>query len=217
MLLNFVSLPRFKPATIGLSDKIHTHLTTAPSTWFRGSFHGLYTNGDDRLKGYQIRARSCYTSWSLFCSRFVDIQQSFSCICRMKDGNYFSQLRWTKPKVMLPFATNYSLFYSLRRRKSISVGTTIPLYVIICRWQIAHPHQNCTKCGVFKIIFQDFVEPKCSYDCLSPLGRFLSVRANNIRKSIHEIKIFCAATLELVYKLLAGPPKKCKCFSEISR
>ena len=32
-----------------------------------------------------------------------------------------------------------------------------------------------------------------------------------------EIKIFCAVTLELVYKLLTGPPQKCKWFSEISR
>ena len=61
-----------------------------------------------------------------------------------------AELRWTKPKVMLSVATNYSLFYSLRRRKSIITGTTIPLYVIICRRQIARPHQNWTKCG-----FQD--------------------------------------------------------------
>ena len=53
-------------------------------------------------------------------------------------------------KVMPSVDTNYLLFYSLRRCKSILMGTTIPLYVIICHQQIARPHQNCTKCG-----FQD--------------------------------------------------------------
>ena len=106
MLLNFVRHQRFDETT-GLSGKIHTHLTTAPHTWFRGSFYGIYTNGDDRWKGYQIRAWSCYASWSLFCRRFVDIQQSFSCILVNS-----AELRWTKSKVRRLVAINYSLFYT---------------------------------------------------------------------------------------------------------
>ena len=45
------------------------------------------------------------------------------------------------------------------------------------------------------------------------------MRATNAPKSTLEIKIFCAATPELVllHKLLTGPPQKRKCFSEISR
>ena len=41
------------------------------------------------------------------------------------------------------------------------------------------------------------------------------MRANK-RSQIDTREIICAAKLELVYKL-TGPPKKCKCFSEISR
>ena len=54
-----------------------------------------------------------------------------------------------------------------------------------------------------------------SYACLSPVGRFASVRANNAPK----MKIFSAATPELVllYKLFTGLLQRHKCFSEISR
>ena len=145
MLSNFVRRPRFEPATTGLSGKIHTHLTTAPSMWFQGLFYGIYTNGDDCWKGYQIRAWSCYVSWSLFCWYSTIFQLYFS----HKRWHDFSQFSQTKVNETQGYATNYSLFYLLRGCKSISMGTTIPLYVIICRWQIARPHQNCTKCGGF--------------------------------------------------------------------
>ena len=98
-------------------------------------------NGDDHWKGYQIRAWSSYASWSLFCRRFVDIQQSFSCIFRIRDGNDFSQFGRTE--------VNETQGYAISRHKLFT--------------------------------------------------------------------IFCAATLELVYKLLTGPPQKRKCSSEISR
>ena len=107
-----------------------------------------------------------------------------------------AELRWTKPKVMLSVATNYSLFYSLRRRKSIITGTTIPLYVIICRRQIARPHQNWTKCG-----FQDNLSGFNSLNrnvCIVACRQWGDSRVweqINILKSTLEIKIFCAATL----------------------
>ena len=155
MLLNFVHCPRFQPVTPELSGKIYT-------TWpwrcpcyledfmrFYGDFMVyIYTNGDDRWKGYQIRAWSCYMLWSLICRRFVD--HSFSFIFCIKDGNDLSQFSRTE-------VNNYSLSYSLRRRKSISTGTTIPLYVIICCQQIVHSHQYSTKCCGFKIIFQHLI------------------------------------------------------------
>ena len=127
-----------------------------------------------------------------------------------------AELRWTKPKVMTSVATNYSLFYSLHQCKSIIMGTTIPLYVITCCHK-SHVHTRIAQSMVFKIIFQDLISwAKMFIGCLSPVGRFPSVRANNFLKLTLEIKIFCAATLELVYKLLTGPPQKRKCFSEIS-
>ena len=96
MLLNYVHHPVFEPGITELSGKILTHLNTAPSTLFRNSFHGIYTNGDGRWKGHQIRAWSSYTSWStLFCF-VLSIQQSFSWNLCIKDGNQW----WTKLKVM---------------------------------------------------------------------------------------------------------------------
>ena len=152
VLLNFVRCPRFEPSTTGLSGKIHTHLTTVLSMWFIGSFYGIYSNGDDRWKAYQIRAWSNY-AWSLFCHRFVDIQQSFSWYFCIKHGNS-AELRWTKTQ---SYAISWynSLFHSLRRRRSTLVltGTTIPwLYVII----MARPHQNCTKC-VFSLAGAEYL------------------------------------------------------------
>ena len=45
------------------------------------------------------------------------------------------------------------------------------------------------------------------------------MRVNNAPESTLEIKIFCAATPELVllHILLTGPPQKRKCFPGISR
>ena len=81
-----------KLTAIQIRGKIHT---TWPwccmSMWFRGSFYGIFSNGDDHWKGYQIMAWSCYVSWSLLCHCFVEIQQSFSCIFHIKDDNDFSQ------------------------------------------------------------------------------------------------------------------------------
>ena len=162
MLLNLCAVQDSKPRPLDYQGRF---IPTAPSTWFRRSFYGMYTNGDDNQRGYQIRARSSCASWNLFCHRFVDI----------------------------------------------------PLYVIICQWQIARPHQNWTKCG-----FQDNLS---GFNSLNRNVRIVACRQwgdsrvweqINVLKSTLEIKIFCAATLELVYKL-TGPPKKCKCFSEISR
>ena len=59
------------------------------------------------------------------CRRFVDIQQSFSCIFRRRDGNHFCQFgepELNETQGYATVATNYSLFYSLRRCKSLSRG-----------------------------------------------------------------------------------------------
>ena len=140
MLLNFVRCPRFEPVTTGLSGKIRTHLTTALSMWFRESLYGTY-NGDDHWKGHQVRAWSSYASWSLFCHCFVDIQQSFSCIFHIKDGNDFSQFGWTEVNetqgvfLVTPTQINYHGDY----------------HSIVC------VHARIEQSVVFKIIFQDLI------------------------------------------------------------
>ena len=77
MLLKFVRRPGYEPATFRLSGKIHTQKTTAPSTWFRGSFYGIYGiyHGDDRWRGRPPNMGM--NKLRLFCRPFVDIQQSF--------------------------------------------------------------------------------------------------------------------------------------------
>ena len=77
------------------------------STWFIGIilwYDHIFTNGDDRWKGYQVRTWSSYASWSLFCGRFVDIQ-SFRCIFRIRDGNDISQFGRTEVKETQGYAT----------------------------------------------------------------------------------------------------------------
>ena len=120
------------------------------------------------------------------CTRFIEVNESH------EDGDEtFSQFSWTE----------------LREIK--------PKVITICRRQIACPHQNrtCRSQWFSRWSFRTyFVEPKYLYSCLSPVGRlrFLSVRANNARKSRW---IFCATTSEL----LTGPPQKRQCFTaEIS-
>ena len=132
---------------------------------------------------------------------FVDIQQYFSRIFRIKDGNDFSQFGWTE-----------ALFYSLRRRKSIITGTTIPLYVFR---QIARPHQNCTKCS-----FQDNLS---GFNSLNRNVRMVACRQwedsrvweqITLPNRLLKLKYFSKS---IIIKLLTGPPQKRKCFSEISR
>ena len=120
----------------------------------------------------------------------VDIQQSFICIFRRRDDNDLSQfgLSWTKPKVMLSVATNYSLFYSLRRRKSIITGTTIPLYVIICRRRIARPHQNWTKCGFQDINLSGFNSLNRNVIVVCRQWRDSRVRASNVLKYLRHAR-----------------------------
>ena len=153
MLLHFVRRPRFEPATTGLSGKIHIHLTMAPSTWFRGSFYGIYTNGDDRGKGYQIRAWSSYASWSLFCRRFVDIQQSFSCIFHIRDGNDFSQFGRTE--------VNETQGYAISRYSDANqLSRGLPFHCIsssVADKSHVHALQNWKKFGFQDIIFQDLI------------------------------------------------------------
>ena len=142
MLLN-VRRPRFEPATTGLSGKIHTHLTTAPSTWFGGSFC-IYTNGDDRGKGYQIRAWFCWypTIFQLYFSH--------------KRWQWLgsAELRWTKPKV-IPLS-RYKLFTILlvtpTQINLISRG--LPFH---CMSSSAHVHTRIEQIVVFEIIFQDLI------------------------------------------------------------
>ena len=147
MLFNFVRRPGFKPVTTGLSGKIHTHLTMAPSTWFRESLYGI-CNGDDHWKGHQIRAWLSYMSWSLFCRHFVDIEQSFSWHFRIRDGNDFSQFGQTEVNATQGYAiSQYKLcihyFTRYADANKLSRGLYLfhcTLYVIICRRQIARPH-----------------------------------------------------------------------------
>ena len=141
--------PRFEPATTGLSGKIHTHLTTAPSTWLQGSFYGIYTNGDDRWKGCQIRSWSSYVSWSLFCGRFVDIQ-SFCCIFRIREGNDFSQFGRTEVKETQGYAT-----------ESLQIIYYFTHYADANQLSLAdksHVHTRIDQSVVFKIIFQDLIQ-----------------------------------------------------------
>ena len=87
-------------------------------TWLRRcprylevSFYDIYANVDHLWKSNQIRARSSYACWSLFCRRFVDILQSFSCIFRIRDGNDLSQFGRTEVNETQGYATcRYQLF-----------------------------------------------------------------------------------------------------------
>ena len=153
MLSNFVRRPRFEPATTGLSGKIHTHLTTVPSTWFIRIilWYIMVMTAD-----YQIRAWSSYASWSLFCRRFVDIQQSFSCIFRIKDGNDFSQFRpnWGERNPMLRYLSLQIIHYFTRYADANQLSRGLPLSSVADK---SHVHTRIELSVVFKIIFQDLI------------------------------------------------------------
>ena len=104
--------------------------------------------------------------------------------------------------------------FSLLRRKSIIMGTTIPLYmyVIICCRQ-THVHTwELHKVWLFEDNLSGFNllnQNVGMVRCLSPVGRFPSVRANNILK----LKYFWNSFINC----WQDHRKKCKCFIEISQ
>ena len=176
---------------------------------------------------------------------FADIQQSFSCIFRIKDGMTLvnsAKLRWTKPKVMpqiihyftcyadanqlawgLPFHCTSSSVAD-KSHVHTRIAQSVVVSTLLAEPPSLSPAENtfsageseggsASRVGGFKIIFQDLI-------LWTEMFIWLLVASGEIPKSqinTRKIKIFCAATLELVYKLLAGPLQKRKCFSEISR
>ena len=143
MLLTFVRHPRFEPATTRLSGKIHTHFTTAPATWFRGSFYGIY-NGNAMATNDQVtRLEAC----------FVDIQ-CFSCIFCIKMAMTFSQFGRTEENKTRGYASScYKLFTilfvtpkrSVRANYILKSTLEIEIFLELMYKLLTGPLQKC-KC-----------------------------------------------------------------------
>ena len=119
---------------------------------------------------------------------------------------YSIRLNWGEGNPRLCHQSIQIIHYSnsLCRCKSILIGTTIPLYIIICCRQSAHAHQNCTNCGFpgnlsgFNSLNQNLHIVACCQWGDSQVWEQITL-ANRARK------------------LLTGPLQKCKCFLKISQ
>ena len=151
-------------------------------------------------------------SWSVrpnWCTRSNFVRPESLSLCPRTQG------RALDTSLVIPsVAINYALFYSLLWHKSIIMGTTIPLYmyVIICCRQ-THVHTwELHKVWLFEDNLSGFNllnQNVGMVRCLSPVGRFPSVRANNILK----LKYFWNSFINC----WQDHRKKCKCFIEISQ
>ena len=151
MLSNFVRPPRFEPATTGLSGKIHTHLTTAPSTWFRGIILWYIM-----VMTAEKATRLGHDQVTCLCRRFVDIQQSFSCIFRRRDGNDFGQFgrTWAEwnPRLCYQLLQIMHYFTSYADANLLSQGP--PFHCMSSSvTEKSHVHTRIEQSVVFKIIF----------------------------------------------------------------
>ena len=149
------SSPRFKPAmTTKLSDKIHTHLTTALCHVIKEDHFMVLNVYKWWWSPLKRLPWSCYASWSLFCCRFVDIQQSFSCIFHIKDGNDFNQFSQTEENETQGYYIHYFTCYANANQLARDYHSIVCHHLSL---------RNCTsspelhKCGGFKIIFQDLI------------------------------------------------------------
>ena len=129
------------------------------STWFIGIilwYDHIFTNGDDRWKGYQVRTWSSYASWSLFCGRFVDIQ-SFRCIFRKRRQWHWSirpNLGEGNPRLCHRVATNFHYFTRYAHANQLSRG--VPFHCMTSSDK-SHVHTRIEQSLVFKINFQDLI------------------------------------------------------------
>ena len=148
------------------------------------------------------------------------MKQHFSWNFRIKDTNDFSQFGRTERNPRLCHQSIQIINYFTRSAEANQLSRGPPSHCTSSSVaDKSHFHTRIAQSVVFKIIFQDLIRWTEMFGCLSPVGRFPSVRANKVpnRQFPSEIKIFWAATLELVLNSWQDHRKSVNAFSEISK
>ena len=90
----------------------------------------------------------------------VDVQQSFSCIFRIRDGNDFSQFGRTEVNETQGYATEslQIIYYFTRYADANQLSRGLPFHCMSSSVaDKSHVHTRIEQSVVFKIIFQDLI------------------------------------------------------------